>query len=156
MGRYFEVTMRNWNVCNPYDDPTMAGPPADLINGDHPAVETTAILLIVPPPAPVFTPRRNNLGGPESYKFCPGERIYFNNATPNGSYTFNWSFTPPVGSDPIANRTGRHIDTNLFLDPGIYRVTLSVTDNNASGVCVSSTYLISKSLLRPRPQWKSQ
>lgn len=151
VGRYFEVTMRNWNVCNPYNDPTIPGPPSDVANGDHPPVITTAILLIVPPPAPVFTPRKSNLGGPVSYQFCPGERIYFNNATPNGPYTFNWSFITPVGSDPIPDRSGRHTDTKLFVDPGTYRVTLSVTDNNASGVCVSSTYHDIEIIVAPTP-----
>lgn len=36
LGQYFEVTLRNWNYCNPYDDPNIPGPPADPINGDHP------------------------------------------------------------------------------------------------------------------------
>ncbi|HHU57185.1 MAG TPA: pkd domain containing protein, partial [Bacteroidales bacterium] len=33
VGDYFEVTLRNWNQCNPYDDPTIPGPPTDVING---------------------------------------------------------------------------------------------------------------------------
>lgn len=36
VGQFFEVTLRNWNVCNPYDDPNIPGPPADPINGDYP------------------------------------------------------------------------------------------------------------------------
>lgn len=47
IGQYFQVTLRNWNYCNPYDDPNIPGPPLDLINGDHPPVTTTAIILIV-------------------------------------------------------------------------------------------------------------
>lgn len=53
---YFEVTLRNWNYCNPWDDPSVPGPPADLVNGDHPPVETTAIILIVPYPDATITP----------------------------------------------------------------------------------------------------
>lgn len=56
IGQYFQVTLRNWNYCNPYDDPNIPGPPADPINGDHPPVVTTAIILIVPDPDPTITP----------------------------------------------------------------------------------------------------
>jgi hypothetical protein len=50
IGQYFEVTLRNWNYCNPYDDPDIPGPPSDAANGDHPPVVTTAKILIVPYP----------------------------------------------------------------------------------------------------------
>lgn len=56
IGQYFQVTLRNWNYCNPYDDPDIPGPPSDPVNGDHPPVVTTAIILIVPDPDPTITP----------------------------------------------------------------------------------------------------
>jgi len=56
VGQYFQVTLRNWNYCNPYDDPNIPGPPADPINGDFPPVITTAIILIVPYPDATITP----------------------------------------------------------------------------------------------------
>ena len=56
IGQYFEVTLHNWNYCNPYDDPDIPGPPADPVNGDHPPVETTAIILIVGYPDATITP----------------------------------------------------------------------------------------------------
>ncbi|MBN1386906.1 MAG: PKD domain-containing protein [Bacteroidales bacterium] len=56
IGQYFEVTLRNWNYCNPYDDPNIPGPPADPVNGDHQPVVTTAIILIVPYPDATITP----------------------------------------------------------------------------------------------------
>jgi PKD repeat protein len=56
IGQYFQVTLRNWNYCNPYDDPNIPGPPADPVNGDHPPVITTAIILIVPYPDATITP----------------------------------------------------------------------------------------------------
>ncbi|MDB4334888.1 PKD domain-containing protein [bacterium] len=55
VGSKFEVTLKNWNVCNPYDDPTIAGPPADLINGDHDPVITTAHAIIVANPDGTIT-----------------------------------------------------------------------------------------------------
>jgi len=56
IGQYFQVTLRNWNYCNPYDDPDIPGTPADPANGDHPPVVTTAIILIVPYPDATITP----------------------------------------------------------------------------------------------------
>jgi len=56
IGQYFEVTLRNWNYCNPYDDPAIPGKPADRVNGDHPPVVTTARILIVPYPDATITP----------------------------------------------------------------------------------------------------
>ncbi len=49
-GDEFEITIRYWNTCNPYDDPTIPGPPADLINGDSPPVERTALIRIIDAP----------------------------------------------------------------------------------------------------------
>lgn len=56
VGQHFQVTLKNWNYCNPYDDPNIPGPPADRINGDHLPVITTAIILIVPYPDATITP----------------------------------------------------------------------------------------------------
>lgn len=56
VGQYFEVTLRNWNYCNPYDDPNIPGPPADAFNGDHPPVVTIAKILIVPYPDATIVP----------------------------------------------------------------------------------------------------
>jgi PKD repeat protein len=56
IGQYFQVTLRNWNYCNPYDDPNIPGPPTDLVNGDHPPVITTARVLIVDYPNATITP----------------------------------------------------------------------------------------------------
>jgi len=54
-GDIFEITLRNWNVCNPYDNlPTDAIPPSDLTNGDNDPITTTArIEIIAPPPVVV-------------------------------------------------------------------------------------------------------
>lgn len=56
IGQHFEVTLRNWNYCNPYDDPNIPGPPVDPVNGDNQPVVTTAIILIVPYPDATITP----------------------------------------------------------------------------------------------------
>jgi hypothetical protein len=55
IGEYFQVTLRNWNYCNPYDDPNIPGPPRDR-NRTHPPVVTTAIILIVDYPDATIDP----------------------------------------------------------------------------------------------------
>lgn len=69
-GDIFEITLRNWNVCNPYDNnPNDAFLPADPVNGDNPPITTTArIEIIAPPPLVVTTP----------YEFCTGDNIILN------------------------------------------------------------------------------
>ncbi len=48
VGAFFEVTLRNWNTCNPYDETPYDGtPPSDPLNGDYPPVTTTARAIIV-------------------------------------------------------------------------------------------------------------
>ncbi len=58
-GEYFEVTMYNWNSCNRYDDPGIAGAPADLINGDNAPVSITARITVIASPAPPVAPDRD-------------------------------------------------------------------------------------------------
>lgn len=52
-GDVFEVTLRYWNFCNPYDDPEIPGAPVDAVNGDHPPVEKTALIRVLAPPPPL-------------------------------------------------------------------------------------------------------
>ena len=75
-GDIFEITMRNWNVCNPYDNlPTDGNSPSDLINGDNPPIETTARIEIIEPPPVVVS----NL-----FEYCTSENISLN-ATAGGA-----------------------------------------------------------------------
>lgn len=66
-GDIFEITLRNWNVCNPYDNNPGDGiPPADPVNGDNPPIETTArIEIIAPTPVTI----------PSLFEFCTGDNI---------------------------------------------------------------------------------
>jgi len=54
IGDEFEVTIRYWNICNPYDNNVVDGflnpVSGDLINGDNPPVERTALIRIVDAP----------------------------------------------------------------------------------------------------------
>lgn len=66
VGEEFQITLRYWNFCNPYDNNLADGlPPADPINGDNAPIESTALIRIIDaPPAPAVTisPLCANLG----------------------------------------------------------------------------------------------
>lgn len=110
VGDYFEVTIRNWNTCNPYDDPNIPGPPVDPINGDHPPIETTAMALIVALPDATITPV-----GP----FCDNaEPVILTVATPGGTWS-GAGVDPSTGVfDPVA------------AGPGTHTITYEVADDN--------------------------
>ncbi len=50
VGEEFQIKMEYWNTCNPYDDPSIPGLPADLVNGDFPAVSMPGIIRIIDAP----------------------------------------------------------------------------------------------------------
>jgi len=109
IGQYFQVTLRNWNYCNPYDDPNIPGPPRDRQNGDHPPVETTAIILIVAYPdatinpvapmcanAPYVRLTAHDAGGDWSGPGVRGDRFYPDIAGP-GDHTIKYRVTNGEG-----------------------------------------------------------
>nr|WP_319401619.1 PKD domain-containing protein [uncultured Carboxylicivirga sp.] len=101
VGDYFEITLRNWNQCNPYDDPTKPGPPDDPANGDYPPVITTAIALIVDIPDGTVNP-----AGP----FCVNEdAVILSAATPGGVWTGDGIVDSGTGEfDPSIAGVGSH------------------------------------------------
>ncbi len=99
IGQHFQVTLFNWNYCNPYDDPNIPGPPADLVNGDHPPVRTTAIILIVSYPDATITPVDT---------LCVSSNPVTLNAHDNGG---TWSGDGVSGNifDPSSAGAGDHV-----------------------------------------------
>ncbi len=121
VGQFFEVTLRNWNVCNPYDDPNIPGPPADPVNGDHPPVITTARIIIVPYPDATIQP-----AGP----FCTNaSAVNLQAATPGGT----WS------GPGITNSTAGTFNPAVA-GPGTHTITYNVT--NAYGCTGTGTIQI--------------
>lgn len=97
-GDIFEITLRNWNICNPYDkNPFDAIPPTDLINGDNPPITTTALIEIITTPPVITNP---------SLEFCAGSPINLTLSTSGG--TVNWY------SDSLLTH---HIHTGNSFDP---------------------------------------
>ncbi|PIP55299.1 MAG: hypothetical protein COX07_00675 [Bacteroidetes bacterium CG23_combo_of_CG06-09_8_20_14_all_32_9] len=111
VGQFFEVTLRNWNYCNPYDDPNIPGPPSDTVNGDYPPVITTAIILIVPYPDATIQP-----AGP----FCSNaSAVNLQAATPGGT----WS------GQGITNTTTGQFSPSTA-GPGIHTITYTVISSD--------------------------
>jgi PKD repeat protein len=79
-GDVFEITMRNWNICNPYDDNPYDGlPPSDPVNGDNPPIITHAWVEIISTPPNVPNPYN---------EFCAYEPITLNASGPTD--TIRW------------------------------------------------------------------
>lgn len=102
IGQYFEVTLRYWNYCNPYDDPLIPGPPADLLNGDNAPMTTTAMILIVPYPDAEIDP--------VSPLCTEDEVIYLSAADPGGQWSGQGITDATAGAfDPSVAGEGDHI-----------------------------------------------
>ncbi len=126
-GDIFEITMRNWNVCNPYDkNPFDAIPPSDPIDGEYPPITTTALIEIITTPPRITNP---------SLEFCVGSNINLTLSTSGGMV--NW-FRDSLMTDYI--HTGNSFDPTgspTFLDNNVagkysYYVTESI------GACESA------------------
>ena len=124
-GDIFEITLRNWNACNPYDnDPNDGIPPADPVNGDNPPIEITALIEIITTPPVISEPKQD---------FCSGDDITLNVSGTKVRWYSDSALTTLLHTgnsfDPSGNPT--NVDPTL---PGIY--TYWVTD--AIGDCESA------------------
>ncbi len=120
VGDFFEVTLRNWNYCNPYDDPNIPGPPSDPVNGDFPPVETTAIAIIVALPDGTIT-----AVGP----FCENEvPVNLSAATPGGT----WS------GPGITNSSTGTFDPSVA-GPGLHTINYDVTNGDGCSATGTTT-----------------
>ncbi|WP_420319217.1 PKD domain-containing protein [Ekhidna sp.] len=129
IGTTFEVTLFNWNTCNPYN-----GDPIDPNYED--AVSETLIIEIIPPPNPSYIAREDGPGGATPAEFCINSNIYFDNQTAGGPFTYFWQFFDgPADSDPLAGTSNAENPTFAFNSGGDKLVRLTASDANADGVC---------------------
>lgn len=113
VGAFFEVTLRNWNTCNPYDaDLTDGNPPADPINGDYPPVTTTARAIIVRLPDASIDPVA---------VVCESEPPFLLIAADGGGAWAGPGISGP--SDAMFNPK--------LAGPGTHTITYSITDGNS-------------------------
>lgn len=139
-GDVFEVTLRYWNFCNPYDDPAIPGPPADLINGDNPPVEQSSTIRIISAPSdPTPVPNTACSGAsslPDFQISIPGGRSRVEWFEDNGGVPGN------IISNPLGINSLRLPASALGITssvPGIHSVYVRYYANpSGSGTCASN------------------
>ncbi len=144
IGKEFEITLKNWNQCNPYDELLTDGNAfnpvnGDLVNGDNAPEVTTARIVIVDAPQPDFVTRLAGPGGAVQSVFCIGDAIYFDNNTPAiGGANFQWTWEFYNNSSgtgtPVATRSSAN-PTYTYATTGQKMIRLRVRDTNAAGNC---------------------
>jgi large repetitive protein len=141
VGELFEITLRNWNSCNPYDDPTLPGGPANAQDGDYAPVTNVAIIKIIPRPEGTITTK--NKDGVATDSFCPGERVRFEgNKIENGvgQVRYDWFiYNDATGTELLETRTNTRTwnrDAG-FPTAGPKLVRLRILNNEASNACLT-------------------
>lgn len=137
IGNEFEITMFNWNICNPYN-----GNPLNPNYED--AISTTAVIRIISDPQPDFETHKDSYTGevPPGREFCIGQDIYFENRSSGGSSYYWEFFNGPTDSDPILNTSTDAQPVYAFSDPGQKLVRLTSSNPSASSTCERSFDLI--------------
>lgn len=128
VGYSFEITLFNWNICNPYN-----GNPANPNYAD--AEMTTATITIVDPPVPDFQTRLDNASGNLQTIFCLGETIYFENLTGGGGFGYTWEFYDDPTGTTLLNTSNASNPTYVYNTPGDKLIRLYANDAAAQGDC---------------------
>ncbi len=139
---YFEVTMVNWNTCNPYN-----GNAASPNYGD--AIMETARILIVGDPTTTLEFRNQN--NTITSNFCPGDEIRLrqNGATTGGTGNFEYRWEVFDGNnDAEALIYSRNFNANINaqippattngFSGGDKLVRLYIEDQDATGTCINT------------------
>lgn len=127
VGNRFEITLANWNICNPWN--------GDAINPNYEdAIFTTGYITIVAAPNPSFITR--NSGGTQTKNFCIDEVISFINQTPNvAAYNYTWEFyDDAAGTTLLATRNQRN-PTFSFSTGGQKLIRVRASNPTAQGSC---------------------
>lgn len=127
IGNRFEITLYNWNFCNPWN--------GDPINPNYEdAVSTTGYIIIVESPAPIFVTEDNT--GAATKDFCIGETVFFDNNTPNqGSYNYTWQFYNDAAGTSLAGTSNQANPTFSFSSGGTKLIRLTASNPTAQGSC---------------------
>jgi len=131
----FEITLYNWNVCNPWN--------GDAINPNYEdAVLTRAYIRIVDAPTPDFE-TRDALNTP-AVDFCINETIHFANQTPNvGSYSYWWTFYDDAVGNVVLSNSSSANPTFSYPTGGQKLIRLTASNPSAQGGCVEEiTHLV--------------
>ena len=127
VGNEFEITLYNWNTCNPYN--------GDPLNPNYDeAVSTTGYIRIVALPNPDFQTRVNNASGNIQTIFCIGEPIYFENLTA-GANSYRWEFYEDATDANLVSSSTANNPTFTYNVFGDKLIRLIAEDPNAQGSC---------------------
>lgn len=134
VGNLFEITMFNWNVCNPYN--------GDPLNPNYEdAISTTAFIRIIDAPTPDFVTRKDNAAGMITTDFCIDDIIYFDNQSVNAD-AYHWEFFDDnTGTVSLGTSTQTN-PTFSYSTPGQKLIRLSATNNAAQSNCTETFDLI--------------
>ncbi len=141
IGKEFEVQLRNWNICNPYDANLGDGNPLNPVdpNGDSAYIETEARIVIVKKSEPDFRTRLNNSAGAVKTEFCLGETIFFQDQTPSipdANFKYEWKiYDDAAGTTLLRTQPGKNIAFSSFPTKGTKMISLTVRDENSVGQC---------------------
>lgn len=127
IGNRFEITLFNWNVCNPYN--------GDPLNPNYEdAVLTRGYIEIVEAPAPAFFTQDAN-GNPKT-DFCIGEPISFMNQTPNATdYNYTWEFYDDAAGSTLVHTSTQSNPVYTFASGGGKMIRLIARNPTAQGSC---------------------
>jgi gliding motility-associated-like protein len=128
IGNRFEITLYNWNTCNPWNG-----------NATHPnyedAVITRGYIQIVEAPQPDFFTR--DASGNVKTNFCIDEIISFRNSTPNvGAYGYTWEFYDDAIGTTLISTSTQGNPNFTFTSGGAKLIRLTAQNPTAQGSCV--------------------
>jgi gliding motility-associated-like protein len=128
VGNRFEITLANWNICNPWNGNVAAPNYED-------AIFTTGYIVIVEAPNPSFITR--NSSGTQTKNFCIDETIFFINQTPNvNAYNYTWEFYDDAAGTVLLGTRNQRNPTFSFPTGGTKLIRVRATNPTAQGSCV--------------------
>ncbi|MBL6449490.1 PKD domain-containing protein [Fulvivirga sp. 29W222] len=144
IGKEFQITLKNWNQCNPYDNDITDGNAfnpvsGDLVNGDNAPQTLNARIVVVDAPQPDYQTHLGNAAGPVQSTFCVEEDIYFEDLTPpiaGAGFNYTWEFydnSTGTGTPVFISNAVNPI--YAYTTGGQKLIRLIIQDGNAAGNC---------------------
>lgn len=128
IGNRFEITLFNWNICNPWN--------GDPVNPNYEdAIRTEGYIEIVDAPKPDFSTEDSN--GVSTTDFCIDEVISFINETPGGgAFGYTWEFyDDATGTTLLSTSTDQDPDFT-FTSGGIKLIRLTAENTTTQSSCI--------------------
>ncbi len=130
IGNRFEVTLFNWNVCNPWN--------GDSANPNYvDARITRGYIVIVASPTPSFDAQ--DMNGNSKRNFCINETIFLANQTPGiNGYSYTWEFYDDAAATILLGSSNTTNPTYSYPTGGIKLIRMLASNPSAQGSCTNS------------------